>query len=109
MSSRTDPSSRSLFDLSGRVAIVAGGAGLLGPKHAAAIASAGGIPVIVDLRLDAAEAVARDLRDRYHVDAWASQTDITRQEEVEDLHARTVARYGAIDILINNAANNPKV
>ena len=38
------------FDLSGRVAVITGGAGLLGPRHANAIASAGGTPVLVDLK-----------------------------------------------------------
>jgi len=39
-----------LFDLSGRVAVITGGAGLLGEQHARAIAAAGGIPVLVDIQ-----------------------------------------------------------
>jgi NAD(P)-dependent dehydrogenase (short-subunit alcohol dehydrogenase family) len=38
-----------LFDLTGRVAIITGGAGLLGTKHAEIIAAAGGLPVLIDL------------------------------------------------------------
>ena len=44
------------FDLAGRVAVITGGAGLLGFQHGAAIASAGGIPILVDLDQQRAEA-----------------------------------------------------
>ena len=44
------------FDLAGRIAVITGGAGLLGFQHASAIASAGGIPVLVDLDGARAEA-----------------------------------------------------
>ena len=44
--------SRNLFDLTGRVAIITGGTGLLGQQHAEAIAEAGGIPVLADIRVD---------------------------------------------------------
>ncbi len=40
---------RSLFDLSGRVAVITGGAGLLGLRHAQAVAEMGGIPVLFDV------------------------------------------------------------
>ena len=49
---------REKFDLSNRVAIITGGAGLLGVKHAEAIAELGGIPVIVDIAADRAQATA---------------------------------------------------
>jgi len=103
------PTPSSLFDLRGRVAIVAGGGGLLGPKHAEAIAGAGGTVVAADIDLAAAERVARAQRERFGLDAWAVRTDITQAADVQDLLEQTVARYGRIDILINNAANNPKV
>jgi len=99
----------SIFDLSSRTAVIAGGGGLLGPKHAEAIAAAGGIPVVVDIRREAAEAVANDVRERYGVDASAFAADITRPDAIEALLARILERHEKVDILINNAANNPKV
>ncbi len=48
-------SSMADFSLAGRVAIVTGGAGLLGVRHAEAIAAAGGVPVLADIRGEAAE------------------------------------------------------
>jgi NAD(P)-dependent dehydrogenase (short-subunit alcohol dehydrogenase family) len=99
----------SLFSLAGRVAVITGGGGLLGEKHAEAIALAGGIPVLVDLHLAEAERKARLLAGRYDVPAAAFRADITRPDEVEGLLARVLDRFGTVDILINNAANNPRV
>ena len=97
-----------LFDLSGRTAVITGGAGLLGAKHAEAIAMAGGTPVLVDIAGEAAREKAREVSDRYGVAALGVTTDITRRADVQDLLGRVVAETGRVDILINNAANNPK-
>jgi len=98
-----------LFDLTGRVAVITGGGGLLGPRHAAAIARQGGIPVLVDLRTEAAEACAREIAGRHGLPACALRADITDPEAVQGLLAEVLSRFGRIDILVNNAANNPKV
>jgi NAD(P)-dependent dehydrogenase (short-subunit alcohol dehydrogenase family) len=98
-----------LFDLSERVAVITGGGGLLGVKHAEAIASAGGTPVLVDINLVAAEARAREIAEDYGVPAIACQADITRRDAVEGLLDTVLRGFGRVDILINNAANNPKV
>ena len=108
-SRQRDPAPDTLFDLTGRVAVITGGSGLLGPRHAEAIAAAGGVPVIADLRLENAEEVARAQRDRFGVDAWAERTDVASRDDVQKLLARVLERHGRVDILINNAANNPKV
>jgi NAD(P)-dependent dehydrogenase (short-subunit alcohol dehydrogenase family) len=97
------------FDLSGRVAVITGGAGLLGVQHAEAIASAGGIPVLVDVDAPRAAERASALRQQFNVDASAESVDITKPDEVRALLDRVIARYGRVDILINNAAHNPKV
>lgn len=98
-----------VFDLTGRVAVVTGGSGLLGYKHAEAVAAAGGIPVIADLPATDPMARAAQLSSAYGVPALGFPTDITDPEQVRGLLAATVARFGSVDILINNAANNPKV
>ncbi|MBM4193111.1 MAG: SDR family oxidoreductase [Gemmatimonadetes bacterium] len=97
------------FSLAGRVAVISGGAGLLGPRHAEAIAAAGGIPIIADLRVDEARRVADDLTSRFGVAAMAAQLDVTDERSVETLLATVLQRFGRVDILVNNAANNPKV
>ena len=101
--------SREPFELSDRVAVITGGAGLLGRRHAAAIAQAGGIPVVVDIDAAAAEEAAADVRRGSDRQALAVPCDITRAADVEALLAQVLGECGRIDILINNAANNPAV
>ena len=97
------------FSLKGRVAVITGGAGLLGTRHAEAIAAAGGIPVIADRRADEAERVASDISRRFGVQALGSLVDVTAESSVEALLGQVMERFGRIDVLVNNAANNPKV
>lgn len=102
-------SARKLFDLTGRVAVITGGAGLLGRMHAEAIAEYGGIPVLADVDFTRATAVAADISRTFSVDCIAVRTDITRPLSVRRLLKKLLSRYGKVDILVNNAANNPKV
>ncbi|MEW6092425.1 MAG: SDR family oxidoreductase [Chloroflexota bacterium] len=99
----------SMFDLTGRVAVITGGTGLLGLQHAEAIASAGGIPVLADIRTDAVDSSRAAFRERFGPEACVMQTDITDPESVRSLLDEVLRRYGRVDILINNAANNPKM
>jgi NAD(P)-dependent dehydrogenase (short-subunit alcohol dehydrogenase family) len=98
-----------LFDLTGRVAVITGGAGLLGTKHAEIIAAAGGSPVLLDLPKAKPEVAAAAIATKYGVDATGLVTDITQLAEVENVRDKLLGSFGRIDILINNAANNPKV
>ncbi|MFH1523818.1 MAG: SDR family oxidoreductase [Chloroflexota bacterium] len=100
---------KNYFDLAGRIAVITGGTGLLGQQHAEAIASAGGIPVLADIRLSSVEPGSRDWRERFGDQACAIQADITQLESVKGLLADVLKKYGRVDILINNAANNPKM
>jgi NAD(P)-dependent dehydrogenase (short-subunit alcohol dehydrogenase family) len=97
------------FDLKGRVAIITGAAGLLGEQHARTIAQAGGIPVFVDLNHDKAAGKALHLAEEFGVPAFAVAANITDRNDVESVLRETLLRHGRVDILINNAANNPKV
>jgi NAD(P)-dependent dehydrogenase (short-subunit alcohol dehydrogenase family) len=100
---------RSLFDLTGRVAVITGGAGLLGRKHAEAIAGAGGIPVLVDIPAAGPVAAAAALEKEWETEVAGYEADITRPEQLEALKDKLLTRFKRIDILINNAANNPKM
>ncbi len=93
-----------LFDLTGRVAIVTGGAGMLGLRHAEAIAEAGGTPVLADLSSEALEAGVEHLRERTGVDALAVEVDISNRDGVQAMVADVLNELGRIDILVNNAA-----
>lgn len=98
-----------MFNLAGRVVIITGGAGLLGVRHAEAIAAAGGTPVIADLNASAAEEVSRRVAQQFTVPALALRLDVTDEGSVIAMRDAVLARFGRIDALVNNAANNPKV
>jgi NAD(P)-dependent dehydrogenase (short-subunit alcohol dehydrogenase family) len=97
------------FDLTGRVALVTGGAGLLGFHHAEAIAEMGGIPVLLDLSGDQAVARAEELTQLCGTDAMGLAVDVTDPDSVQGALDHVLSRLGRVDILVNNAANNPKV
>ena len=97
------------FSLTGRVAVITGGAGLLGIRHAEAIAAAGGVPVLADVRADEAKTHAAGVAAAYGVPAAGVACDITRAESVQALLDSVLSRFGRVDVLVNNAANNPKV
>lgn len=98
-----------MFDLTGKVAIITGGAGMLGEMHAEAIAAAGGHPILADINENLAIDKAKTISERYSVDSMGIKTDITNKIEIETLLDVILKRFGRIDILINNAANDPKV
>lgn len=94
-----------LFDLTDRVAVITGGAGLLGRQHAAAIHAFGGVPVLADIDQSQAGAAARAIGPR----AIGIRLDVTRSDSVESARDVLMKRFNRVDILINNAALNPKV
>lgn len=106
----TNPFSvRDAFDISDCVTIITGGAGLLGIKHAEAIAEMGGIPVLLDLNKEAAELSSKKISNQYGVECLGIGADITDEESLKVIRNQLLKQFGRIDILINNAANNPKV
>lgn len=94
----------SLFDLSGRVALVTGGAGFLGRHFCRALAEAGADVVVADLRQEDADAVAAELPGN----PMAIGIDLGEEAEIEAMVSRVTERYGRLDVLHNNAACKPK-
>ena len=99
-----------LFNLSNRICIITGGAGLLGRKHAQATLIGGGIPVLIGRNEARLENTCRELKKDFPnkpVDYFSA--DITKQKELIKAKEYVLGKYGTVDVLINNAANNPKV
>jgi NAD(P)-dependent dehydrogenase (short-subunit alcohol dehydrogenase family) len=107
VSSQMSQRARDQFDLTGRVAVITGGIGLLGRKHAEAIAEAGGWPVLADLDKVKLAAAAAEIAQQYNVQSLGLTVDITRPDAVERMLAQILKAFGRVDILINNAAVNP--
>ncbi len=97
---------KNLFDLSNRTVIITGGGGLLGEKHAEAVIRYGARAIIADYNVNRAKKISKKLNKLYEGDlatpAFVDVTDIGSIEELFKNHPQ-------IDVLINNAAKNPKV
>lgn len=65
--------------------------------------------MLADLDETGAQAIASEIQGEFGVPAVAMTTDVTSPGAVEDFAKELLDRFGKIDILINNAANNPKV
>ena len=96
-----------LFDLTGRVAIVTGGAGLLGVEFCRTLAEAGAAVTIADLDGKAAADLATALAQSGYR-AQGQATDVTSVDSVKEMMAATLKAYGRLDILVNSAALDPK-
>jgi NAD(P)-dependent dehydrogenase (short-subunit alcohol dehydrogenase family) len=97
------------YDITGRVALITGGAGLLGVKHAEAIAEIGGLAVLLDVDEKKAETEAAAIKDYYKINTSWYKCDISTYSDVYKVLKQVLAELGRIDILINNAAIDSKV
>lgn len=97
------------FRLHGRVAVITGGAGLLGRKHAEAVLDAGGMPVLVDVAKKQLTAASRELSGTRKKRVPHFTMDITSKKSVETVGKKILSSLKRVDILINNAAKDPKV
>jgi len=94
------------FKLTGKVAVVIGGAGIVGQGIVRAVAEAGARVVTASRSLDAGETVARALRAEGH-DVQALAYDQADEASVLTLRDQVLARLGRVDILVNNAVVRP--
>lgn len=99
------------FYIENKVVIITGGAGLLGRKHAEAVTEGKGIPVLIDISESALVNTKDSMTGQYGMECRLEcyAADITKHAEVKQIAADLMKKYGHIDVLINNAANNPKV
>jgi NAD(P)-dependent dehydrogenase (short-subunit alcohol dehydrogenase family) len=94
---------RELFDLSGRVAVVTGGATGLGLQMAAALAELGAAVALAARDGERCEAVAGDLAAAHGVEAAGFACDVRDPDAVAGLAAAVNERLGRVDVLVNNA------
>jgi len=87
-------------DLTGRVAVVTGGASGIGAAVAAALAARGARVAVLDVRADASLAAADDLAGTEHLGVAC---DVTDQDSVDAAVARVLEATGRVDVLVNCA------
>jgi 3-oxoacyl-[acyl-carrier protein] reductase len=90
------------YDLSGRVAVITGGASGIGAATGDLLAGVGAAVVVADLNADGAEATASKLRDA-GAKAIGVATDVTKRADVAALVQRAVEEFGRLDIMCNIA------
>lgn len=95
------------FDLTGRVAVVTGGAGLLGAEFCRTLGEAGASVVVADLDAGKAGQLAQSLGSAGQA-AFGVGVDITRPDSVNGLVSAALETFGRLDILVNSAALDPK-
>lgn len=101
----TQPVGLAAFDLTGKTALVTGAGGLLGREHVAALAEIGATVILTDLDLAAAQAAAASLRGSHGDRVVAAALDVTSEDSIRAV----LEAQGPIDVLVNNAAVDPKV
>ena len=101
---------KDLFTLKDKVIVVTGAGGLLGFEYCKAIINAKGIPILIDINENLLKSKVLELKEKYPTcicDSYA--VDITNEKLIKKNSSEIIAKYGKIDGLINNAANNPKI
>lgn len=98
-----------LFNLDGRVVVITGGGGMLGYQHAAAIASHNGLPVLLDISAEGLKKNRELFQSEFNRAILTLCMDITDLSQVQESLRMVLEKYSKVDVLINNAARNPKV
>jgi NAD(P)-dependent dehydrogenase (short-subunit alcohol dehydrogenase family) len=98
--------SKSLFDLSGKVALITGSTKGIGKSIAEELARAGCRVVVSSRKADACEAVRAEF-EKQGFEVLAQPCNISRKEDLRALVDKTLAKWGRIDIAVANAAANP--
>ena len=101
-----EPSIRELFNLSGKVAVVTGGARGIGKAITRRLAEAGAAVVMASRDEKVGTKVTKEFTAAGYKVAWM-RCDVSNEAEVTSLMANTVKTFGGIDILVNDAAAFP--
>jgi NAD(P)-dependent dehydrogenase (short-subunit alcohol dehydrogenase family) len=94
-----------LFNLKGKVALITGGAGVLGSNMAGVLAQYGVITGIVGLTIEEAEGAVAVIK-KNGGEAFAVKANVLNKEELEQVRDFIIGKYGRLDILINAAGGN---
>ncbi len=95
-----------LFDLSGRIAVVTGGYGVIGTVLTDGLAAAGARVAVLGLEQDNADARAAKLREKWGIESFGIELNVLDEAKVRAARDKVLARWGRVDILVNAAGGN---
>jgi NAD(P)-dependent dehydrogenase (short-subunit alcohol dehydrogenase family) len=100
----TKTSYKDLFDLNGKVAVVTGGAGILGQNFCMGLSELGANVAVVDINLDKASETAKIISNLHKGNIHGFACDVSDPSSVKEMVEEVVSEFGEINILHNNAA-----
>ena len=98
------------FSLKNKIALVTGAAGLLGRQHSLALAEMGALVILTDLNQKTVDEVIIELKKEMPLGHFCSMVlNVTSEESIQKCLKKIIEEHGKLDILVNNAAIDPKV
>ncbi len=91
------------FSCNGNVSIVTGGSGGIGQGIALGLAKVGSKVVIADIDGERAEKVAIEISSLCNVEVWPLKVNVVSKQEVIEMTAKVINKFGEIDVLVNAA------
>lgn len=102
---------KKLFDLSNRVVVITGAAGLLGTQYVYGLSQAGANVVLADLNLSKCKIIEKEIQKNFSTTPMSVKLDLAKQKSISSMTSSIIKKYSKIDVLINNASyqGNPKI
>ena len=94
------------LNLTGKVIVITGGAGIICSAMAKTLAEKGAKCIILDLNKEAAENVAKEISNEFNVESLGLAANVLDKISLEEAKLEINARFGPIDILVNGAGGN---
>lgn len=96
------------FELKDKTVLLTGGAGFLGTIFGHSLASAGANVYLADVSLEAAQAAATKIAQETNGSVFGVKMDVTKKDEINNIITEIVAKFGKLDVVVNNAGLDPK-
>ena len=96
------------FNIEGKTVVITGGAGLMGVNHAEVVIENGGIAILWDINKANLDIAVKKINKKYSTECFSYCVDVTSSESILNAFNKVVDNFKSVDILINNAANDPK-
>lgn len=97
---------KQISDLKDKICVITGGGGVIGTSIAHGLASAGVIPVILDINEEAAKKVASDIIKELGTKAFGYKANVLDKNSLEEVYKVILEEAGEVDLLINGAGGN---